>query len=115
MKALSAAELDRLILDATRAIPFGGLRSYGSLARQLGLPRGARRVARALAGNEDPDLPWHRVLRAGARIAFPPGSEGFAEQRRRLIAEGHRFAGARVIAAGSAADALDAALWSPDR
>jgi len=33
-------------------------------------------------------LPWHRVLAAGGRIAFPTGSRAYLEQRRRLRAEG---------------------------
>ena len=32
--------------------------------------------------------PWHRVLRADGRIAFPPGSRSFREQVRRLAGEG---------------------------
>jgi len=113
MEPLSAAaELDRRILDAVRAIPRGGLASYGGLACQLGMPRGARRVARALAGNDDPALPWHRVLRAGGRIAFAPGSAAFEEQRRRLLAEGHQLRAGRVLGAFGKAD-LDALLWRP--
>lgn len=104
MEPLSAAaELDRRILDAVRAIPRGGLASYGGLAR---------RVARALAGNDDPALPWHRVLRAGGRIAFAPGSAEFEEQRRRLLAEGHQLRAGRVLGALGTAD-LDALLWRP--
>lgn len=113
MESLSAAAmLDLRILDAVRSIPYGQLASYGGLARRLGMPRGARRVARALAGNEDPSLPWHRVLRAGGRIAFAPGSDGFEAQRRRLQAEGHRLSGGRVLGALEAEE-LDALVWRP--
>lgn len=100
------------ILAAVRAIPAGRVASYGEVARRAGLPRRARLVARVLAQNEDPDLPWHRVVRADGRIAFPPGSRGSREQGRRLRAEGVRVDKGRVrpLAAG---DDLDALLWGP--
>ena len=78
------------ILAAVRAIPRGEVSSYGEVARRAGLPRRARLAARVLSGNTDPGLPWHRVLRADGRIAFPEGSEGFREQAQRLRAEGVR-------------------------
>ena len=65
-----------------------------------------------LAGNDDPTLPWHRVLRADGRIAFPPGSAGFNEQCRRLRAEGVVVAQGRVKRPSRAQD-LDAAVWGP--
>jgi len=108
METLSAAER---ILAAIRAIPRGEVAGYGHVARRAGLPGRARLVARVLAGNEDPALPWHRVLRSDGRIAFPPGSQGFREQARRLRAEGVLVEKGRVrMAAAEAAD-LDAVLW----
>jgi methylated-DNA-protein-cysteine methyltransferase-like protein len=70
-------------------------------------------VARVLAGNADPALPWHRVLRADGRIAFPPGSPGHDEQCRRLLAEGVDVRAGRVRMQREAEASLDAALWSP--
>lgn len=102
---------EQRILAAVRAIPPGAVASYGEVARRAGLPRRARLVARVLAGNEDPALPWHRVLRADGRIAFPPGSRGFREQGRRLRAEGVAVKQGRVRLA-SVGD-LDALLWGP--
>ena len=108
METLSAAER---ILAAIRAIPRGEVAGYGHVARRAGLPGRARLVARVLAGNEDPALPWHRVQRSDGRIAFPPGSQGFREQARRLRAEGVLVEKGRVrMAAAEAAD-LDAVLW----
>ncbi len=112
MSSLSAAaKLDRRIAAAVQAIPHGEITSYGALAERLGLVRGARRVARALAGNQDPELPWHRVLRAGGRIAFAEGSRQYNEQARRLRAEGHRVLGGRVRIADAESPSLDAAIW----
>ena len=108
METLSAA--DR-ILAAIRAIPRGEVAGYGHVARRAGLPGRARLVARVLAGNEDPALPWHRVLRSDGRIAFPPGSKGFREQVRRLRAEGVPVEKGRVRMKAADAGDLDAVLW----
>lgn len=89
MPDLSAADQRReRILAVVRGIPAGRVMGYGEVARLAGFPRAARLVARTLADADEPGLPWHRVLRADRRIALPEGSRGFAEQRRRLRAEG---------------------------
>ena len=76
-------------------IPPGRVATYGDIALAAGLPRGARQVGRALhACPAQRELPWHRVLAAGGRIALP-GDRG-QEQRLRLKYEGVPFAGARV-------------------
>jgi len=112
MPFLSAADsLDRRIVDAIRAIPAGQIVSYSGVGQRVGLTRGGRRVARMLASNDDPTLPWHRVVRAGGRIAFAPGSAEFVEQARRLQAEGVRVIGARAMPASAAVDSLDSAIW----
>jgi methylated-DNA-protein-cysteine methyltransferase related protein len=110
--AVSANETTQRILAAVRALRRGQTASYGEIARRAGLPRRARLVARVLSNNDDPDLPWHRVLRADGRIAFPPGSAGHAEQLRRLKAEGVTPGAALRRAAVDGLD-LDAALWRP--
>jgi methylated-DNA-protein-cysteine methyltransferase-like protein len=103
----SAAER---ILAAVRAIPRGQVAGYGEIARRAGLPGRARLAARVLSGNADPALPWHRVLRADGRIAFPEGSAGFREQSRRLRSEGVEVRNGRVRRAAAAFD-LDAEVW----
>lgn len=102
------------IRKAVAALAPGELASYGEVARRAGMPGRARLVARALRLAPDAArLPWHRVLAAGGRIAFAPGSEGFLEQRDRLRAEGHRVDERGRVADWQAAAAqdLDAALW----
>ena len=59
---------------------------------------------------DDAALPWHRVLRADGRIAFPAGSEGFVEQARRLKAEGVSVRNGRVAMPARELD-LDAEVW----
>ncbi|WP_051412380.1 MGMT family protein [Pseudoxanthomonas sp. J35] len=100
------------ILAAVRAIPPGQVAGYGEVARRAGLPGRARLAARVLSGNTDPQLPWHRVLRADGRIAFPEGSSGWREQCQRLRAEGVRVEGGRVRRSPETED-IDAALWAP--
>ena len=106
-----APALDR-ILAAIRAVPRGSVAGYGHIARRAGLPGRARMVARVLGQNDDPGLPWHRILRSDGRIAFPVGSPGFEEQARRLRAEGVEVRNGRVRIPESD-DSLDAALWRP--
>ena len=115
-KADPAASAADRILAAIRAVPVGEVAGYGVIARRAGLPGRARLVARVLGQNEDPGLPWHRILRSDGRIAFPPDSPGFAEQSQRLRAEGVEVRNGRVrkppgelIEEGG----LDAELWSP--
>jgi methylated-DNA-protein-cysteine methyltransferase related protein len=71
------------------AIPRGQVSSYGEVARAAGLLGRARLTAYALRmAPEELALPWYRVLGAGGRIVFPPGSKHFREQARRLRSEG---------------------------
>jgi methylated-DNA-protein-cysteine methyltransferase related protein len=73
------------ILTRVRDTPEGFVRTYGDISP------GAPRVAGAvLAVCEDPDLPWHRIVRADGSLA-----KGL-DQRRRLEAEGIPFRGDRV-------------------
>ena len=100
------------IMDAIRAVPPGQVAGYGEIARRAGLPGRARLVARLLAGNDDPTLPWHRVMRADGRIAFPPDHPHFSEQAQRLRAEGVNVTNGRVRGQRAAAT-LDELLWAP--
>ncbi len=86
----------RRVIAAIRAIPSGKVAGYGEVARRAGLPGRARMVARLLADNDDPGLPWHRVVRADGRIAFPAGSDLYLEQCRRLRAEDVQVEAGRV-------------------
>jgi methylated-DNA-protein-cysteine methyltransferase-like protein len=102
-----------LIWRTVVAIPRGEVATYGGVARRAGLPGRARLVGHALkVAPAGMALPWHRVLGAGGRIAFPKGSRRYAEQARRLRAEGLDVINGRVMNGG--VPDLDALLWKPN-
>lgn len=108
--------MQQAIFRAIRAIPRGRVAAYGEVASRAGLPGRARLVGRVL--RESPasaKLPWHRVLRADGRLAFPEDSVPYAEQRKRLAREGVDLLGGRVPRRYFAwRDVeLDEALWGP--
>jgi methylated-DNA-[protein]-cysteine S-methyltransferase len=73
----------RRVLQATAAIPFGGVSSYGEVAGQAGSPRGSRAAGNALGANPIPIvIPCHRVLRAGGALG---GYAGGPERKRWLL------------------------------
>ena len=92
------SESGERILRRARAVPAGFVASYGDLA-----PGAPRAAGRALAGCDDPAVPWYRIVRADGSLA-----KG-ARQRRLLEAEGVPFRGARVAMdlARVPAEALD--------
>jgi methylated-DNA-[protein]-cysteine S-methyltransferase len=56
-------------LQATLAVPYGQVTTYGDLARQIGHPRAARAVGRAQATNPMPlVIPCHRVLGSDGKL-----------------------------------------------
>ena len=78
-------------------IPRGQVSTYGAVARAAGFPGRARQAGFALrVAPKVLNLPWHRVVAAGGRIAFPRSSRAYHEQARRLRAEGVRVAEGRV-------------------
>jgi methylated-DNA-protein-cysteine methyltransferase-like protein len=112
------------ILDVVARIPRGRVTTYGAVAQRAGQPRRARLVGRVLsrlpAGSR---VPWHRVVAAGGRIAFPDGSAGRERQIARLRREGvmvaNGCASLRKYGWGSPGDSVDRWLWQvgddPDR
>lgn len=69
---------------ALQAIPSGVTLSYGELARRVGMPRGARAVARAVATNPLAlAIPCHRVVAADGGIG---GYRWGIERKRTLLA-----------------------------
>ena len=73
------------VLARIRDTPPGFVRAYGDVSP--GAPRFAGSV---LAACDDPDVPWHRIVRADGSLAKGE------RQRRLLDAEGVPFRGERV-------------------
>jgi methylated-DNA-protein-cysteine methyltransferase related protein len=82
------------VLRRIRSVPEGRVTTYGDVSP--GAPRFAGSV---LAAYHDPDVPWHRVVRADGSLA-----QG-ERQRRLLEAEGVPMRGERVD--------MRAAWWEP--
>ena len=104
------------ILGVVARIPRGRVTTYGTVAARAGLPRRARLVGRVLSELPAASaVPWHRVVAAGGRIAFPTGSPAREEQLARLRGEGVETTGGRVALRRygwqSPADGLDRWLW----
>jgi len=100
-----------------RAIPTGRVTTYGAVAQRAGLPRRARLVGKVLGQLPNgSDVPWHRVVAAGGRIAFPDGSPSRNKQVSRLRREGVVVTRGRLDLSscgwGTPGGDLDRWLWS---
>ncbi len=62
------------VYQVVAAIPVGSVTTYGSIARVIPVPRGARGVGWALAVNREAGLPWWRVVAANGHITSPDAS-----------------------------------------
>ena len=96
-------------------IPRGKVANYGQIAEIAGIRRGARQVGFALRRlPEGSDVPWHRVLQSSGHIAFPEGSDGFNEQKKRLMIEGVTVSRGKVdMRKYRWQPDLDELLWKP--
>ena len=81
----------RRLYALVRQIPAGKVTTYGLLALQLGIPRGARAVGTCLSRCGDPTAPCHRVVdrNGGTKAAFDDYAPG--TQLALLEAEGVPF------------------------
>lgn len=67
---LQATAFQRRVWQELQKIPRGSTRTYGQIARAVGMPRGAQAVARACATNPvSIVVPCHRVVRADGNMA----------------------------------------------
>ena len=65
------------VLRVVYEIPYGETRSYGQIAKQIGMPRAARAVGRANATNPIPlVIPCHRVIGADGNLRGYGSGEG---------------------------------------
>ncbi len=82
------SDFDRAVLLKTAEIPYGEVRSYTWIAREIGHPLAVRAVGSAVGRNPIPLLiPCHRVVRRDGRIG-EYGLGGTEAKRALLAAEG---------------------------
>ena len=91
---LRGTEFQLRVWNALLAIPYGETRSYGDVARALGLPlRAARAVGTANGANPcSLVVPCHRVVAAGGKLGGFSARGGSATKARLLAIEGARAA-----------------------
>ena len=72
----------RRVLEATARLPYGAVRSYAGIAREIGAPRAVRAVAQALRHNPVPiAIPCHRVIgSSGALTGYAGDKVGLKQQ-----------------------------------
>jgi methylated-DNA-[protein]-cysteine S-methyltransferase len=74
--SLTPPGFSRRVLEATAAIPFGAVSTYGDVAGRAGSPRAARAAGNALHDNPIPIVvPCHRVVPSGGGIGKYGGHE----------------------------------------
>ena len=73
------------------SIPKGRVSTYGRIAEEAGIPRGARQVAAALRNlPQGRNIPWYRVINSSGKVSIPSES-GAKRQTELLKAEGIPF------------------------
>ncbi len=80
---LGGTPFRRKVWNALGKIPFGETRSYGEVAKSVGVPGAARAVGSACGANPLPlFIPCHRVLAAGGKLGGFSGGLGI---KRKLL------------------------------
>ena len=67
-------DFTRSVLEATSAIPYGHVQTYGDIAASIGRPKASRAVGNALGRNPVPVIiPCHRVILASGAMGWYTG------------------------------------------
>jgi methylated-DNA-[protein]-cysteine S-methyltransferase len=78
-----ATDFQKAVWNATRSIPYGGIRTYTWVAQQIGSSHACRAVGGALARNPFPIIvPCHRVIASNGN---PGGFSGGLALKKRLL------------------------------
>jgi AraC family transcriptional regulator of adaptative response/methylated-DNA-[protein]-cysteine methyltransferase len=97
----TGTRFQQTVWDVVRGIPFGGTRTYGEVARELGEPATTRAVGTANGMNRIAILvPCHRVLRADGSL----GGYGGGLWRKRRLLDLERGPGARGSSPAASGD-----------
>lgn len=92
------------VWEIVRQIPAGVVSTYAHIASMIPPPTGVEAVdydrlgpvwvgkaMNAVSFNDNPTVPWQRVINSQGGISLPEGTRVAAEQRMRLEAEGVKF------------------------
>jgi methylated-DNA-[protein]-cysteine S-methyltransferase len=91
-----AAEFERRVYAAARAIPPGETMTYGELAERIGAPGGGQAVGQALGRNPCPIIvPCHRILAADGKSGGFSAPGGADTKLKMLDIENARRGGAQ--------------------
>ncbi|HSE04078.1 MAG TPA: methylated-DNA--[protein]-cysteine S-methyltransferase [Methylomirabilota bacterium] len=75
-------DFQRRVLEATAALPYGAITSYGGIAARIGAPSAVRPVAQALRWNPLPIvIPCHRVIGSSGTLTGYAGRQVGLKQR----------------------------------
>lgn len=90
------SDTTRRVLEATKKIKYGEIRTYGEIAKRTGMKQGARAVGQALANNPFPIvIPCHRVINQDGRIGGYRWGSKWKEKL--LTLEGKKILKGKVI------------------
>jgi methylated-DNA-protein-cysteine methyltransferase-like protein len=79
--------------EVIRRVPRGRVATYGTVAREAGLPGRARQVGYALAAlPHAADVPWQRIVNARGEVSPRSAALGYEQLQRSLLeTEGVEF------------------------
>ena len=84
------------IREIVAKIPSGKVATYGQIAKLVGT-KDARKVGWAVYGNQNPDVPCHRVVFSNGGLAEKYSLGGWEEQKERLLREGVEFSDEKTV------------------
>ncbi|MEW6615082.1 MAG: methylated-DNA--[protein]-cysteine S-methyltransferase [Thermodesulfobacteriota bacterium] len=88
----SYTEFQREVWEITKSIPYGEVRTYGWVGKELGNSMSSRAVGAALAKNPLPIVvPCHRVIRCNGDLGGYSADGGIEIKAKLLKMEGHKF------------------------
>ena len=86
------------ILNITRSIPFGEVRSYGDLARLINKPGASQAVGMVMKKNPIPIIiPCHRVVASDGKLHGYSAAGGLFTKARLLELEGLKVVDQRLV------------------
>ena len=86
---MAEVNINEMIWQVVASIPEGSITTYGQVAALAGFPNHARYVGTTLKKlPSDTRLPWHRVVNAQGKIAFPENTSAYERQKHLLEGEG---------------------------